>query len=167
MRIALLAVTTLASLGLAGCFVDSSSDDGYYYDDSDSGFGSGWGGGSGVPPTTYGCQSDAECPGMVCARTRECLSASLVHAVHTTWTLDGAAASTTSCSAVPKLAITFSSSAGEQWGYAPVPCNAGKFTIDKFPTRFGNVQLARESDYSGGAYGTFDTTGNATLDLPY
>jgi hypothetical protein len=166
MRVALLAFTSLASLGLAGCFIDSSSgDDGYYYDDSDSGWGSGWGGEGGT--TSFGCETDAECPGQVCARTRECLPTSQVRAVHTLWTLDDAAASTTSCSTAPKLAITFSSSAGEQWGYAPVPCDAGKFTIDKFPTRFGNVQLARESDYSGGAYGTFDASGNASLDLPY
>jgi hypothetical protein len=162
MRLALLALTALGSL--AGCFMDSSSgDDSYYYDDS--GWGSGWGGGSGT--TTTGCQADADCPGMVCARTRECLPASQVRAVHTIWTVGDAAASTGSCTVSPKLAITFSSSAGEQWGYAPVPCNEGKFTIDKFPTRFGNVQLARESDYNGGAYGTFDATGNATLDLPY
>jgi hypothetical protein len=161
MRLALLA---LSALGLAGCLDTSSSDDGYYYDDS--GWGSGWGGSDGTT-TTYGCQSDADCPGMVCARTRECLPASAVRIVHTIWTIDDAAASTTSCASVPKLAITFSSSSGEQWGYAPVPCNGGKFTIDKFPTRFGNVQLSEESDYSGGAYGTFDATGNAMLDLPY
>jgi hypothetical protein len=161
MRLALLALTTVS---LAGCFVDtSSSDDSYYYDDS--GWGSGWGGTGGT--TSYGCQSDAECPGNVCARTRECLPASQVHIVHTIWTVGDAAASTASCTASPKLAITFSGSSGEQWGYAPVPCNGGKFTIDKFPTRFGNVQLARESDYSGGAYGTFDANGNVMLDLPY
>jgi hypothetical protein len=164
MRLALL----VASLGLSGCFIDtSSSDDGYYYEDDSTGWGSGWGGESGSGGPDYGCETDAQCPGQVCARTRECLNASQVRAVHTLWTIDSAAASTTSCSTAPKLAITFSSSSGEQWGYAPVPCTAGKFTIDKFPIRFGNVQLSRETEYSGGAYGTFDTSGNATLDLPY
>lgn len=168
MRLALLAVTSIASLGLAGCFVDTSSDDdGYYYEDTSSGWGSGWGGESGSGSADYGCKTDAECPGQVCARTRECLPASQVRAVRTLWTVDDTVADTASCSSSPKLAITFSSNYGEQWGYAPVPCDAGKFTIDKFPTRFGSVQLARESDYSGGAYGTFDTNGTASLDLPY
>ena len=163
MRIALAALC-LAAAG-AGCYIDSS-DDGYYDDGYyDDGWGSGWGGTSG--PAEYGCASDAECGGLVCARTRECLPASQVRAVHALWTIGGDAASNTSCSLVPDLAITFSSSTGEQWGYAPVPCDAGKFTVDKFPTRFTNVQLARDTDYSGGAYGTFGSDGNATLDLPY
>jgi hypothetical protein len=165
MRLALLAISSVA---LAGCFVDTSSgDDSYYYED-DSGWGSGWGGTDGTVPT-YGCQSDAECPGNVCARTRECLPASEVRAISTTWTVDGALASSTSCSGEPRLAITFSRGTGtiEQWGYAPVPCKAGKFTIDKFPIRFDRVQLAGEYDYSGGDFGQFDATGTVMLDLPY
>jgi hypothetical protein len=158
----------LVALLLSACYIDSSSDDdGYYYDDYGSGgWGSGWGG-SGGTPTEYGCASDAECSGLVCARTRECLPASQVRIVRSLWTIDGEQASSASCSLAPDLAITFSSSSGEQWGYSPVPCTAGKFTIDKFPTRFTSVQLARDSDYSGGAYGTFGSDGNAQLDLPY
>ena len=159
----------LAALLFSACYIDSG-DDGYVYEDgyygSGSGWGSGWGGGSGVD-TEYGCASDAECGGLVCARTRECLPASQVRAVHALWTVGGDAASATSCSLAPNLAITFSGGSGEQWGYAPVPCKAGKFTVDKFPTRFTNVQLARDTDYSGGAYGTFGSDGNALLDLPY
>jgi hypothetical protein len=157
MRFALLA------LCLAGCF-DTTSDDDYYYDDS--GWGSGYGGSSG--PVTSGCQKDADCGAtLVCARTFECLDASQVHAIHTTWTVNGQAASTTSCKPAPMLAITFSGVGGNQWGYAPVPCTEGKFTVDKMPLGYTHVQLANEPDYAGGASGTFDAQGTVSLDLPY
>lgn len=164
MRLALLA------LCLAGCFVDTSSDpydDPYddYNNTGGGGWGSGWGGDGGS--TSYGCQSDSECGGLVCTRSGECLPASSVRLVRTVWTIDGAPATDATCAPVPKLSITFSTSAGEQFGYTPVPCVAGKFTVDKFPTRFTTVQLTRAYDYSGGGYGTFDATGTATLDLPY
>jgi hypothetical protein len=163
MRLALLAVCLL------GCIPpdhDDHSDD--YWSGGDSGWGSGWGGDDGLPPT-LGCTSDAACgSGLTCTRTGECLASSMVRAVYTLWTVDGMTASDATCSAAPKLAITFSSNtSGEQWGYTPVPCNAGKFTVDKFPMRFTSVQLAREGDYTGGVYRMFDAQGTASLDLPY
>jgi len=159
----------LALCLLSGCLIQEPQDDDPYYDYGSGGGnpGSGWGGGNG-PPTTYGCQSDSACgTGNVCARTGECLPASQVRVVHTLWTVNGMAASTTTCANAPDLSITFTNSYGEEWGYTPVPCRAGKHTIDKFPTRFNIVWLQRAYDYSGGATGTYDAEGNATLDLKY
>lgn len=163
MRTALLACL---AFGLVGCFAERDYDDDHYWSGgSGSGWGSGWGGGGGT--SGFGCSSDSECGGLTCTRTGECLAASQVRAVSTVWTVGDELASDTSCSAVPRLSITFSSGGGEQFGYTPVPCKAGKFTVDKFPTRFTTVQLAREGDYGGGAFGTFDSQGTAMLDLPY
>lgn len=160
MRIAL----AFAALALGGCLIEDSGDPDYY--GSGGNWGSGWGGGGGQ--YELGCQSDSECgTGRLCTRTGECLVASEVRAVRTNWTIRGKTPSDATCSAAPRLSITFTSNLGEEFGYTPVPCDAGRHTIDKFPVRYTSVQLAREEDYGGGDFGTFDATGTALLDLPY
>jgi hypothetical protein len=115
------------------------------------------GGGGGE---NLGCTSDTQCgSGLVCARTGDCLESSSIHAIHVTWTVNGAAADATTCTRFPDLEISFGASNGATWGYAPVPCGEGKFSIDKFPVWFNEVELA-------GAYGAIDrVTGEAMLDL--
>lgn len=159
----------LAALLLTGCIIEAPDSD--YPPPSSgggsgSGWGSGWGGGGGS--TDYGCHADTECPTTnVCARNGECLPATDVRLVSTTWTLQGEPASDVSCEAAPKLSITFMTSGGEVFGYSPVPCDAGKFTVDKLPTRFTSVALVRNSEGPGGVSGSFDGEGTATVDLPY
>jgi hypothetical protein len=156
----------LAALLLTGCIIEPPDSGGDYPSGGDDGWGSGWGGSGGGD--SYGCHSDAACgTGYVCARNGDCTSASAVHVVHALWTVSDQVASDATCTSAPKLDITFRSSSGEMFGFAPVPCDAGKYTIDKMPTRFTTVTLARTGDYGGGATGTFDATGNASLDLPY
>lgn len=130
------------------------------------GWGSGNGGGNGS--SGFGCHQDAECGASnVCARDGECLLASEVYTAHVTWTLKGAAASTATCSSSPDLDITFGS-ASDSFGFSPVPCVEGKFTIDKLPLRYANVSLVRTGSQTGGASGLIDrSTGLAALDLPY
>lgn len=158
MRFALLA------LCLVGCLPPSNDDD-WDYPGGGGTWGSGWGGRDGR--AGWGCETDNDCGSAVCTRTGECLSASQVRVVRAIWTVDGAAASDASCRSAPDLAITFYSSSQELFGYQPVPCDAGKFTVDKMPTRFTSVGLARVDDYSGGDHGDFDAMGTATLDLAY
>lgn len=122
------------------------------------------------PPTgNYGCTSDTQCSGgYVCARTYECMQPSQVQAIHVVWTLQGTQASQTSCSNSPDLEIEFSGNYENPWGYAPVPCMEGKFSIDKMPITYTYVNLGRESDITTGTGGRLDaTTLTATLDLPY
>jgi hypothetical protein len=166
MRIALALAACFAAATFAGCLIRDP------HDDYDPYYGGGWGSGAGGGggPITDGCQVDTDCgggSGQICTRTRECLPPSQVRAVHTLWTVGGDPASATTCASVPDLSITFTSSAGEEFGYTPVPCRAGKHTIDKFPARYTHVQLTRAYDYGGGDFGTFDFDGNAQLDLPY
>lgn len=162
MRLALLALCCSA------CLIESPSgdDDGYYPPPDNGGWGSGYGGGGGTGG--YGCQIDTDCgSGNVCARDGACMASTAVRIVHVNWTVNDAAASATSCTYAPDLAITFSDSTGYQFGFAPVPCKAGRYTVDKMPSHYTRVQLARSGDYNGGATGQFDATGNVTLDLPY
>lgn len=156
----------LAALLLAGCIIEPP-DGGSDYPPGGGGWGSGWGGGGGS--SGYRCHADSECGGSyVCARNGECLAPSAVRIVRTAWTLKDQPASDSSCTSAPKLAITFSvGSSGEVFGFSPVPCDAGLFTVDKLPARFTTVSLARDGDDLGGATAAFDTQGNAAIDLPY
>src|SRR5688572_22562396 len=115
MRLALLA------LCFVGCFPIENDDD--WDRPQGGGWGSGWGGGGGT--SGYGCEADSECGGLTCTRTGECLPAAQVRAARTIWTLGDAAASDVSCRRAPNLAITFFSSTNEQFGFHPVPCDAG------------------------------------------
>jgi hypothetical protein len=162
MRIAVAAVL------LTGCIIEPP-DSGPDYPppgSGDGGWGSGWGGGGGS--SGFGCHADSECPSTsVCARNGECLAASAVRTVRTTWTLRDQAASDTTCTSSSKLSITFSASSDGVFGFAPVPCDAGKFTVDKLPTRYGLVTLRRVNEDYGGVSASFDSDGNALVDLPY
>ena len=113
------------------------------------------------------CQADRQCSGgQLCARTSQCYAPSQIRAVHVTWTLDGLPASATTCSSAESLDIYFRGdrSLGERIGYSPVPCSSGKFSIDKLPIWYTQVELgggdvARETAQLDGV------TGEATLDL--
>ena len=110
------------------------------------------------------CESDSQCGANVCARNGECLPASEVRAVRVTWTIQGMPASATTCASTPSLYIQFDgSTVQDSFGYAPVPCQEGVFSIDKLPSRFGQVELGVE----GGPLSIADikSDGTATLDL--
>jgi hypothetical protein len=161
-------------LGLVGgCITQTSGppygggDPGGY--DGGDGWGTGTGGTGG--PISYGCSSDATCgTGYVCARDGECLSSTDVRIIHVSWTVNGQPATATSCSSHPGLDITFASSSADAYdtfGFAPVPCMEGKFTVDKMPKRFVEVALEPDCLCQTADSGEFDTTGSATLDLSF
>ncbi len=113
------------------------------------------------------CHADRECgSGLVCARDGECLPASLVRAVHVRWTVRGAAPTAESCAAYAHMAVSFAAAdAYDSVGFAPVPCPAGVFTVDKLPRRFRDASIRTEAG-SDVAAGAFDATGAVLLDLP-
>ena len=162
---------TMASLGvwplvlglLGGCITPSSGGD--YPPSGGGGWGSGTGGGGG---NTGYCHLDTDChaTGQVCARDGECLLASQVRIVHVNWTVRKQPAATASCSSASNLDITFYDGQ-TSFGFSPVPCVEGKFTVDKLPSIYTSVGLERAGDFNGGATATFDTSGVATIDLPY
>jgi hypothetical protein len=162
---------------LGGCVTQDSSTPVYGNTGPDPGYGDGGdGGGGGGGGNEYGyCGSDADCnvdggSAYVCARDEECLLPSEIWTVHVTWTVSGQPASATTCTNAPDLQLFFGESSygnGYEWGFAPVPCPEGEFTIDKMPTYFDTIDLLRSTDSTGGATGEFDGSGDAALDLPY
>jgi len=156
----------LALVLFAGC-IQPQPDPGPGPDTSGWGTGPGGTGGN----SSFGCHADNECGGgYVCARDGECLTTSQVRTIHVTWTINHVAASTTTCSTLPHLDITFMNNpedANDQFGFSPVPCAEGKFTIDKLPTRYQAVHLAKTGDEIGAATAAFASDGTVTLDLRY
>jgi hypothetical protein len=112
-----------------------------------------------------GCQADRDCSGGdVCARTGSCLPVSQVYAVHVNWTVKGAPASEAACAPSPDLQINFGVSESDaEFGFAPVPCVQGKFTVDKLPTKLTTVRLRHGSNWETASIDA--TTGDAVFDL--
>ena len=110
------------------------------------------------------CMVDTDCGGEVCARDGECLPASDVRSVKVSWTIRGMPANATNCSTTPDFYLQFDGTTLQDiFGYEPVPCMAGQFTIDKLPNRFQQVEIGTDSR-------TFDVTvidssGMATFNL--
>jgi hypothetical protein len=121
---------------------------------------------AGCPNPTGGeCELDGDCGGGdVCARDHMCTASSSVRAVMATWTIRGAAASTTTCGTHPDLYIQFiGDDFGDTLGFAPVPCKLGQFSVDKLPIRFKQVELGVEGGTSD--VRTLNAAGTAALDL--
>ena len=115
------------------------------------------------------CRSDSACSnGDVCTRTSVCLPPSQVRAVHAMWTLSGEPASELSCSDAPDLKIKLHASTTDaRLEFVPVPCVAGKFSVDKLPRSFDRVELGPADSSNGWRSASFDAvTGEAFLDLP-
>ncbi len=121
-------------------------------------------------PIVYpgGCE-DSGCPtGEVCARIGGCTPADQIRAVHINWTLSGQPANATTCDATPSLYLQISPPNTFGLGWAPVPCSQGKFTIDKIPLVFTEVDLNVRGSENPPQHGTIDAvTGEVTIDLPF
>jgi hypothetical protein len=111
------------------------------------------------------CNTDPECgSGEVCARDKMCAASSSVRAVVTTWTVQGAAASVTSCASHPDLFINFvGRDQGDTLGFEPVPCKLGQFTVDKLPDRFRQVELGAAG--IGSEIRSIGSTNTVAIDL--
>ncbi|HEY1553972.1 MAG TPA: hypothetical protein VGF94_04010 [Kofleriaceae bacterium] len=154
----------IALLLATGCVQDDSTPS--YPTDPGGPYDPGQGSGGGID---YGCQHDSDCgAGYVCARTYECLAPDEVRTVHIAWTLEGQPATATSCSSSPDLEVDFDFGGGAWWGWAPVPCVEGVFTIDKMPTIDNEVSVSLAEDQGTQTQGLIDaTTGKVTIDLPF
>jgi hypothetical protein len=120
---------------------------------------------AGCPPVGE-CQVDDDCSGsQLCARNSECLPSSEVRATRTVWTIRGQTANATTCASTPDLYIVFGSfDPNDTYGYEPVPCAAGVFSVDKLPKRFTSVELGVVSR-STSEMAVFDSQGHAAVDL--
>ena len=93
--------------------------------------------------TNSSCMVDTDCGGgEVCTRNMECLAPSDVYSVKVTWTIRGSAANASTCAASPDFYIQFDGpEQRDTFGYEPVPCDPGQFTVDKLPKRFTQAEI--------------------------
>lgn len=106
--------------------------------------------GAGCPNGGGGpCDVDSQCSGgEVCTRIHECLPPSQVRSIRVTWTVGGMPANDQRCASFPDLEVTFHAYGRyEDHGYAPVPCKAGLFTIDKLPRDYNQVTIQAGSRF--------------------
>jgi hypothetical protein len=106
------------------------------------------------------------CGDLIFTRDGECLPPDEIRTIHITWTVSGAPASATSCAAATDLRLDLRSQSGASFGFEPVPCVEGKFTVDRLSTKYDTVLLGRASDRER-PQATIDAAGNAMLNLPY
>ncbi len=110
------------------------------------------------------CTVDDDCGGgLVCARNSECLAPGSVRSARVTWTIRGMPASSTTCGATPSFYILFHAQPGDSFGFEPVPCAAGLFSIDKLPRRFVSVEIGVDGGFEDDK--AFDSQGSASFDL--
>jgi hypothetical protein len=105
---------------------------------------------TGCPSTTPSeCTANSQCGGDVCARDGECLPASSVYAASITWTIHGAAPTDATCTFSPAFELDFLDGFGsDTFGFSPVPCPAGRFSIDLLPTRYTEVEIGYDTGRS-------------------
>lgn len=122
---------------------------------------------AGCPRTSDGaCDETVECDsGEVCARgDHVCVAPSQVKFTRTSWTIDGAAPTPGSCAGRSLYVQFLSSFDNDDFGFSPVPCEVGQFTVDTLPNRYRAVEVGFEG---GGDFdsASFDPDGNAVLNL--
>ncbi|HEX5060744.1 MAG TPA: hypothetical protein VFV99_15350 [Kofleriaceae bacterium] len=120
---------------------------------------------AGCPGGGDECHVDSDCGhNLVCARNSDCLPASEVRSIRVTWTIRGMPANEMLCAKTPNFYLMFAgTSVNDTFGYEPVPCKAGLFSIDKLPLRFVSVELGVDGGFS--EVTAFDAQGNASFDL--
>lgn len=113
------------------------------------------------------CRDNGEgaCGGdLVCARNAECLPTDEVRVVRVTWTIRGQPASEATCAASPTFYLLFyGADPGDTFGFSPVPCELGLFTIDRMPLRFVGAEIGEDNGFSMSR--SFDAQGRVAFDL--
>jgi hypothetical protein len=117
-----------------------------------------------------GCNADSDCSGQgantECARDGECLPPSKIYAVKVTWTVNGQPANDSTCGDSPDLYLQFDDgNQDDAFGYAPVACNAGIFSVDKLPTAYVQADLGVNGTSRKESSAIDPSTGIAAIDL--
>lgn len=119
-------------------------------------------------PSDGDCNEDVECDdGLVCARGDHlCVTPGEVRMTRTTWTIGGDPPDLGNCQGFTLYIQFLSTLDQDDFGFSPVPCETGVFTVDKLPNRYRSVEVGVEG---GGEFdsASFDGEGNATLNLVF
>jgi hypothetical protein len=122
---------------------------------------------TGCPRQSDGvCDEDVECEvGQVCSRGDHlCVGPSEVRVTTTNWTINGQPPDTGNCQGLTLYIQFLSDFDNDNFGFSPVPCETGRFSVDKLPLRYRAVELGVQGG-SENDRASFDTEGNAMLDL--
>lgn len=115
------------------------------------------------------CRSDTACDGdEVCARNGACYPEAQVRSITVTWTVGGSPADAVTCARAPDLRIGFDGPGRATFNhieFAPVPCRAGRFSIDKLPIDFTTVHLGNQRAGDGQRAQLDAVTGATAIDL--
>src|SRR6185295_18129447 len=118
------------------------------------------------PGTGGECVNDSQCGDDVCTRGGKCLARSSVRAVMVKWTVDGAAASVTTCDAHRDLYLQFNGTDyGDTLRFEPVACSQGSFFVDKLAKRYQQVEIGIQGG-TGNVQAIDPVTAQARFDLP-
>ena len=80
----------------------------------------------------------------------------------------GKPANATVCDATQSLTLRLAPPDSFGIGWAPVPCSQGKFTVDKIPISYSQVELSQQYHDDTKQDGTLDAvTGEVTIDLRF
>jgi hypothetical protein len=110
------------------------------------------------------CVNDSQCGDDICTRGGECVARANVRAVTVKWTVEGTAASVTSCGTHPELYLQFNGTDyGDNLRFEPVVCSQGSFFIDKLPKRYQQVELGVQG--GTGTLLSIDAGAQASFDL--
>ena len=120
---------------------------------------------AGCPSSSHSeCTADSDCGTEVCALDGECLDAADVRSVKLTWTIRGSAASAATCAQSPNFYVQFDSNdVNDSFGFTPVPCDQGQFTVDKLPRRYVQAEMGVDNTFLDAQ--PIDAMGRATFDL--
>jgi hypothetical protein len=112
------------------------------------------------------CDEDVECDsGLVCARgDHECVGPNQVRVTTTDWTINGQPPDTGNCQGLTLYIQFLSDFDQDDFGFSPVPCEVGRFSVDKLPLRYRAVEVGVQGG-SENDRANFDTEGKALLDL--
>lgn len=114
------------------------------------------------------CGQDPPCgEGLVCSQPSECLAPERIYAIHINWTLSGRPANKTTCAGLPDFSVYFSSDgSAPKLSYSPVPCAAGRFTIDRVSRIVNEASLLAPGVAEYQRAKLDPVTGEGLIDLP-
>lgn len=112
--------------------------------------------------------------GPVCSSDQVCLRGSggcappdQAYTVHLRWTIGGQPATSVTCAPAPDLLVEFSAGDAPGFGFAPVPCKAGLFTLDHVSRTIDKVSLGPAHMPTTQSAMLDPITGEATIDLSF
>lgn len=114
------------------------------------------------------CKVDGDCGNLKCGRDGTCAAPEMLQSVRVSWTINGQAASSATCAAFSKMALSFTRIDGTgKFGFDPIPCTAGLVTIDKIPNDIAKASISATKTAGGTAMGDslIGASGDVAIDV--